>query len=240
MMRRVAALSALAAILTACSRLGASHGLPAASLSFEPPTPAGRTKFATIFVFGGSDGLGPSGALIARDGKLYGTTSGGGKHGHGIVFSITPAGSEAVLHSFGGDGRAPTGSLLAVDGALYGATKYGGAHKSGTIFAMGADGSKLWTYDFKGGNDGAAPAGGLTNLRGALYGVTGSTFFRHEVGRRDGPARFYARPRWRAPQRQSRCGARRFLRHRERRRACKDFSWSRDAANNIRRRKRAA
>ncbi len=177
MFRCLAAFSVLAATLTACSRLDAPYALPAGGVSYERLTALHRAKFATIFAFGGSDGLGPSGALIALNHKLYGTTSGGGKYGRGIVFSITPTGNETVIHSFRRDGRAPTGSLLAVDGTLYGATKYGGAHRSGAIFAMRANGSTVWTYDFKGGRDGAAPAGGLTSLKGVLYGVTGSTFF---------------------------------------------------------------
>lgn len=177
MVRCLAAFSVLAATLTACSRLDAPYALPAGGGSYDQQTALHRAKFVTIFAFGGSDGLGPSGALLALNHKLYGTTSGGGKYGHGIVFSITPTGNETVIHSFRRGGRVPTGSLLAVDGTLYGATKYGGAHRGGAVFAIRANGSKVWTYDFKGGSDGAAPAGGLTNLKGVLYGVTGSTFF---------------------------------------------------------------
>jgi len=195
MIRRLAALSVLVMILVACSPPGASRGLPLTSTSFEQPTAARHAKFSTIFVFGGSDGLGPSGALLARNGKLYGTTAGGGKYGHGVVFSMTPDGNETVIHTFRGDGRAPTGSLLAVGDALYGATKYGGAHKSGTIFAIRADGTRIWIYDFKGGSDGAAPVGGLTNLKGALYGLTGSTFFRITKSGEETPLRAFTRDR---------------------------------------------
>ncbi len=196
MIGRIAALSALAAILAACSPLDTSDALPVTGISFEQPTAAGRAKFATIFVFGGSDGLGPSGALLARNGMLYGTTAGGGKYGHGIVFSMTPDGNETVLHSFRGDGRAPMGSLLAVGDTLYGATKYGGAHKSGTIFAIRADGTMVWIYDFKGGSDGAAPVGGLTNLTGVLYGLTGSTFFKVTQSGEETALRAFTRDRY--------------------------------------------
>ena len=40
---------------------------------------------------GGSDGAGPYGGLIDMNGTLYGTTEfGGGTHGHGTVFTLTP------------------------------------------------------------------------------------------------------------------------------------------------------
>lgn len=40
---------------------------------------------------GGSDGAGPfSGVTLDASGNLYGTASGGGAHGHGVVWEITP------------------------------------------------------------------------------------------------------------------------------------------------------
>jgi uncharacterized repeat protein (TIGR03803 family) len=60
---------------------------------------------ATIYVFAGgsTDGAIPCGGLIqGSDGNFYGTTAFGGEFNAGIVFRITPAGAETVLHSFGG------------------------------------------------------------------------------------------------------------------------------------------
>jgi uncharacterized repeat protein (TIGR03803 family) len=73
------------------------------------------------------------------DGNFYGTTSGGGAHGVGTVFKITPAGALTLLHSFGGaDGAAPEARLLqASDGNFYGTTVLGGgANNDGAIFKM--------------------------------------------------------------------------------------------------------
>jgi uncharacterized repeat protein (TIGR03803 family) len=72
----------------------------------------------------GSDGAEPNGTLVAVNGKLYGTTVGGGNFGLGIIFELMPSGSgykETILHTFkgGSDGSDPT-SLVAANGALYG------------------------------------------------------------------------------------------------------------------------
>ena len=46
------------------------------------------------------DGEGPVGLIQARDGRLYGTTRGGGEFGGGTVYSIDLTGNYRVLHSF--------------------------------------------------------------------------------------------------------------------------------------------
>jgi uncharacterized repeat protein (TIGR03803 family) len=93
---------------------------------------------------GGSDGANPRAGLIDVNGTLYGTTSGGGANcgssgGCGTVFSITPSGTETVLHSFGGspvDGANPYAGLINVKGTLYGTTVFGGANNDGTAFSL--------------------------------------------------------------------------------------------------------
>jgi uncharacterized repeat protein (TIGR03803 family) len=61
-----------------------------------------------------------------------------GGTGAGTVFSITPGGTEKVLHSFGNgtDGRNPSGILIEVKGALYGTNSSGGTQGYGTVFAL--------------------------------------------------------------------------------------------------------
>ena len=56
----------------------------------------------------------------------------------GTVFSITTAGKEKVLHSFGGgtDGVGPFAGLIDVKGTLYGTTEQGGAYFYGAVFAL--------------------------------------------------------------------------------------------------------
>ena len=64
-------------------------------------------EFKVLHTFTGADGANPYAGLI-RDaaGNLYGTAAFGGASNHGMVFKLTPYGSETVLHSFTwGDGR---------------------------------------------------------------------------------------------------------------------------------------
>jgi uncharacterized repeat protein (TIGR03803 family) len=94
------------------------------------------------------DGIYPYGGLIDVKGTLYGETSNGGTvscgvrygnvHGCGTVFSITPSGTETVLHSFGApkDGKYPYSGLVAVKGMLYGTTTAGGAKDAGSVFSL--------------------------------------------------------------------------------------------------------
>ena len=79
--------------------------------------------------FAGSAGSIPAAALIADSaGNLYGTTFYGGS-GCGVVFKLSPSGTETVLYSFtgGSDGRLPVAGLIADRaGNLYGTTAGGG------------------------------------------------------------------------------------------------------------------
>jgi uncharacterized repeat protein (TIGR03803 family) len=92
---------------------------------------------------GGSDGETPYAGLIDVKGTLYGTTDqGGGAPLYGVVYSLSTAGAETVLHSFGNgsDGAHPWAGLVNVKGTLYGTTLEGGTGCSGggcgTIFAL--------------------------------------------------------------------------------------------------------
>ncbi|MFZ1016856.1 MAG: choice-of-anchor tandem repeat GloVer-containing protein [Candidatus Cybelea sp.] len=102
----------------------------------------------------GTDGAEPFAGLTVLNNTLYGTTAYGGTSGkdagpnnkrklnsEGTIYTITPSGSEQVLHSFTGGpgGRVPYANLTAMNGALYGVTIWGGNLKGpkggvGTIF----------------------------------------------------------------------------------------------------------
>jgi uncharacterized repeat protein (TIGR03803 family) len=140
--------------------------------------------------------LAPGAPLIeGTDGNLYGTTAAGGgpsaacPNGCGIVFRITPAGVETVLHSFGAnaaDGQAPSGALVqGIDGNFYGLTSAGGNTPAGsatpncncgTIFRITPAGEETVLYSFgTGANDGKQPSGALLQASdGNFYGTTGS------------------------------------------------------------------
>jgi uncharacterized repeat protein (TIGR03803 family) len=101
-------------------------------------TPSGTETLVHSFGASG-DGIEPEAELIAVNGTLYGTTYLGGAILYGgTVFSITPSGAEAVLHSFGGagDGANPQADLVDINGTLYGTTVLGGAHNHGAIYSL--------------------------------------------------------------------------------------------------------
>jgi uncharacterized protein (TIGR03437 family) len=132
-------------------------------------TPGGSFTNLHSFDFT-DDGEHPRGALIqGSDGKLYGTTSGGGAHGNGTVFSITTAGEFTTLYSFTGiaDGGQPYGALTqASDGNFYGTTRVG------TIFKITSAGVLTTLHTFR-LTDGRNPTGGVVQASdGNFYGTT--------------------------------------------------------------------
>lgn len=128
----------------------------------------------------GKDGNYPASVLIAdTKGSLYGTTAGGGNHGYGTVFKITPAGKEVRLHNFTGfDGSGSMGGLVRdAQGNLFGTTVEGGAYGWGTVFKLAKNGAYTILYSFcslPNCTDGRQPAAGLVqDLSGNLFGTTG-------------------------------------------------------------------
>lgn len=123
-----------------------------------------------------SDGTVPYARLNHVDGVLYGTTSQGGRHGCGTIFSITASGAERVLHGFRNspkDGCAPFASVVELKGTLYGTTSAGGetSCQCGTVYSVSLDGVEKPLHDFSGG-DGAAPDASLIAVHDSLYGTT--------------------------------------------------------------------
>jgi uncharacterized repeat protein (TIGR03803 family) len=87
------------------TNLGGASGYEASGTVFRL-APNG-TQTVLYSFSGGKDGGGPAGGVIAdKKGNLYGTTSGGGPAGKGVVFKLTPSGKERVLYAFtdGSDG----------------------------------------------------------------------------------------------------------------------------------------
>ncbi len=132
---------------------------------------------------GGSAGaFWPDGRLLYENGTLYGTTSLGGSrgcyyhNGCGTVFSMTTAGKENWLYSFGGsDGSYPEGRLVNVNGTLYGTTSTGGGQSAmGTVYTISVDGAEKVVHRFnvKPRFHAFDPETGLTDVKGTLYGTT--------------------------------------------------------------------
>jgi uncharacterized repeat protein (TIGR03803 family) len=147
------------------------------------PSPAGAALALKALVnFYGTNGAQPYAGLFldTNTGIFYGTTSAGGAHNQGAVFSFNPTNQNfSLLHSFSGgadDGATPKGGLMqAVDGYLYGATSAGGSNDLGTLFRVSpsAPGGAQTLASFDGTN-GAQPECVLVQnpADGKLYGTT--------------------------------------------------------------------
>jgi uncharacterized repeat protein (TIGR03803 family) len=152
--------------------------------------PAGGGERAIHAFKGGADGAYPIGGLLARNGRLYGTTQYGGtitgfcETGCGTVFSMSTAGVKKTLHDFDykpslGDGGFPAATLIAMGGTLYGTTFGGGQYAEGAVFSVDiASGMEKVLHDFrccsKTARDGRYPVAALTAVKGVLYGATRS------------------------------------------------------------------
>ncbi len=155
-------------------------------------TPPGSStqpwSFKVLHAFrGGGDGATPEGPLtVDSAGDVFGTTSGGGHFGDGIVYVIAPVGKPAlyyefILHTFGREtGGAPTKSGVVLDakGNLYGTTYWGGASGLGTVFKLSqpATINPPWVlnvlHNFRGSPDGVNPESGvILDNAGNLYGM---------------------------------------------------------------------
>lgn len=130
-----------------------------------------------VYSFGknGADGEYPRAALTDVGGRLYGTTSAGGKYGRGTVFALGTAGREQVLYHFGTtgyhDGTTPLSGLVNAGGTLYGTTEQGGQGSGGTVFSITKFGKFHTVLSFTGG-DGSWPMAGLIDVKGVLYSTT--------------------------------------------------------------------
>jgi uncharacterized repeat protein (TIGR03803 family) len=125
-----------------------SRGGPTGNGVLYRITPSG--SFTVLHDFtGGSDGGTPVGGLVqATDGNLYGTTSGGGNVGYGVIFRASLSGVVVELHNFG----PVAGFFLAsaplqhTNGKLYGGTYFGGKFNQGVFYSLDAGLPPFVTY----------------------------------------------------------------------------------------------
>jgi uncharacterized repeat protein (TIGR03803 family) len=132
-----------------------------------------------------ADGLYPT-SLMQANGKLYGTTSGGGAYEQGTIFELVPGGKLTTFYSFCSsinsgsctDGQNPQAGLIeASNGNFYGTTYEGGANADGggTIFEITPAGTQTTLYSFcakANCADGASPNRLIEAAGGKFYGVT--------------------------------------------------------------------
>ena len=148
--------------------------------------PSGKETILHSFANGGDDGVNPqAGVILDKQGNIYGTTRNGSAHNVGILFKLTPQGTETVLHIFSGgngnkDGGRPQADLIMDDaGNIYGTTHSGGGKgvcnqdNCGTVFKFAPDGTETILHAFTGDKDGGYPnAPVMLDASGNLYGTT--------------------------------------------------------------------
>lgn len=135
--------------------------------------------FSVVYAFtGGADGGYPYSSLVqGADGRLYGTTYGGGATGYGTIFRLGADGTVATLYAFtgGSDGADPYGAVaIAADASLYGTAAQGGDYGQGTVFKLAPEGTIAVLHPFVGdASDGGYPVAGLAQAPdGSYYGAT--------------------------------------------------------------------
>lgn len=146
------------------------------------PSGDGWTETVLYSAQNNGDGCGPFGGVLAdRLGNLYGVFVGGGPHGYGSVYELSPSGSswtEQTVYGFSGgaDGGLPAaGLILDAYGNLYGTTRTGGTG-GGTVFELTpVDGGWRFKTIYAFGN--AYPGDGpwdklVMDDAGNLYGTT--------------------------------------------------------------------
>jgi uncharacterized repeat protein (TIGR03803 family) len=125
------------------------------------------------------------GSLVAAQGKLFGTTTDGGRRNAGMVFSFDLTSSKfEPQYNFCSldnctDGEYASPGLLNEKGVLYGTTEDGGSEQlcqdgCGTVFAFNpATQTETILHAFGAGtSDGTVPTAGLLKVNRLLYGTT--------------------------------------------------------------------
>lgn len=164
---------------------GALAGLLWAAAAIGAPSAQAQT-YTVMHRFEGAtkDGENPEAALVKdTSGNFYGTTVNGPScsptpctASSGMLFELTAAGVETVLHRFTGnpDGAFPFAGLIRNSANnAYGTTSEGGTSNMGVVFELTVSGEKV-LHSFTGPPaDGAFPYAGLVqDPSGNLYGAT--------------------------------------------------------------------
>jgi uncharacterized repeat protein (TIGR03803 family) len=141
-------------------------------------TPGGVETVLYSFA-GGTDGCNPdAGVVLGKKNVLYGTTTACGSSNNGIVFEVTQAGVESVVHTFnldGTDGILPyAGVVLDKEGNLYGTTYQGGVNDAGTVYKLTPAGAMTILHSFSFlGTEGYYPQSSIVfDKLGNIYGTT--------------------------------------------------------------------
>lgn len=162
---------------------GTSFGGYGMIYKFNPGNNAETPVYS--FTDSSGDGKNPgNGAPLTYDpsnGMFYGTTTGGGADGYGIIFEFNPGtNAETPVYSFtgsSGDGASPNGMTYdSANGLFYGITYSGGTSGKGTIFEFNpGTNAETPLYSFTGvSTDGSYPYAPpvYDPVTNAFYGTT--------------------------------------------------------------------
>ena len=132
-------------------------------------TPAG--VLTMLHLFNGNDGSNPyfAGLVQGIDGNFYGTTYGGGVHGWGSVFKITPGGTLTTLYNFNrtDGGFLASGLVRGSDGSFYGTTS-----SVSTLFKINVQGTLTTLHVFQGIDGSGTTMTLVQGTDGTFYGTT--------------------------------------------------------------------
>jgi len=148
-----------------------SGGASGAGVVFKLDTASNETVLYSFT--GGADGGYPSGGVILDSaGNMYGTASGGGASGSGVVFKLDSTGHESVVFSFTGgryQGQPEGGVVRDSAGNLYGSTvAYLG---TGIVYKISPAGRLTALWNIHGARQGADANAVSLDSAGNLYGT---------------------------------------------------------------------
>lgn len=137
-----------------------------------------KGTFTMLHGFAGrrADGCYPLGS-VARDkaGNLYGTTNSCGSNDRGIIWEVSKAGKETILHHFAylpSDGCDPGGGVtLDSEGNLYGVTLGCGANYGGALYQLSPDRTLTLLHSFDSPDGGGLDGEVWRTKKGEVFGT---------------------------------------------------------------------
>lgn len=142
------------------------------ALGISLTTQAQTYTFSTLYSFqnNGTDPANPRAIIIGSEGNLYGVSSGGGSHGFGAAFELTPNGGLTVLHNFALADASPNSLVRdGRQGNLYGTSV--GFGFNGTVFELVKGDGGTYTLSTLYSDRYSYPQSLTLDAHGNLYGT---------------------------------------------------------------------